>query len=264
MSAMQLDAIDHANCPATTGGECSLPDRIDAIRVHYRARNVPPMTLARIVHRAFDDTELTAWAIAKQAGMTPGSIHHYRSLLSDLAPALQEALAAKKLSFKEARALADIRPENRQLVASEPFVHGWLGGMHVERFVTLFKRAGNIDPRAALAKAQAGMKASTTKRGQIALATGRPTPRAKPRIIAAQARDLAANLDIYLLVPPSEVERMAVVSALRLLQSRVDKALGPLRAPQAHANGANGTYPRPAQKPGLSANGLRAYAGAER
>lgn len=266
MFAMQLDAGPeapagesgaHANCPAASGGVCISSDRIEAIRFHYQARDIGPLNMARVIEHGLIDTGLSSQSLARAAGLTPGGVHHYLSLLRDLAPELQTAVAERRLSFKEGRALADIRPVNRQLVAAEPFVAGWLSSVHIERFVTLFKQSTAPDPRDALKSVLEQLGTDGATQRPPAQKIQSPPPKVDPRDVVATALALAGSLDIYLMVPPPEVQRFAVVKALRLLQTRMDKATMPQNGHRTHENGAGGSLPRPAPNNGLSGNGFR-------
>lgn len=214
---------DAHTCPAAGGGECSL-EGTEAVRVHYRAGDLPPLDLARLIVRAGNETGMSDQEISRKIGVTAGALHHYRSLLQDLAPELQEALSKNKISFKEARALADIHPVNRQIIAAEPFVAGYLSSVHVEKYVILFK-AEKGDPRDVMNEVARMVHRPDARRSTIP-----PTPRPKPikcdpGAVACTALELAGALDLYLMTPMPEVARLKVRSALRVLQPRFTRAV---------------------------------------
>lgn len=210
-------------CSAISGGECSL-EGTEAVRVHYRAGDLPPLELARLIVRAGNETGLSDQEISRKIGVTAGALHHYRSLLQDLAPELQEELARGKISFKEARALADIRPINRQIIAAEPFVEGYLSSVQVEKYVILFK-ATQGEPRDVMNEVVRMVQKPDARRSTIP-----PTPRPKPikcdpGAVACTALTLAGELDLYLMTPMPEVARLKVRNALRVLQPRFTRAV---------------------------------------
>ena len=64
---------------------------------------------------------ITQQQLAKKTGVTPGTIHHYESLIKTLAPSLKKNVMNKELTFKEARSIADIDDHDRQIDLAKYF-----------------------------------------------------------------------------------------------------------------------------------------------
>lgn len=92
--------------------------------------------------------EITALAIpdpsatGKIIQITPGTIHHYTSILK-LPSSLLDALVSGDLTFKEARGLADLPDPERY---AQPFLNGRLSSVYIERYVSLAHDNPNYTP----------------------------------------------------------------------------------------------------------------------
>jgi ParB-like chromosome segregation protein Spo0J len=101
----------------------------------YHSSLVPPMDLGQAFISYRDKYDITQQELARRTGITPGTIHHYESLIRTLAPGLGGKVNSGELTFKEARSIADIDDHERQLEIAKPFVDGRLSSVHVERIV---------------------------------------------------------------------------------------------------------------------------------
>jgi len=106
----------------------------------YHSSLVPPMQLGRAFIQYRDKYGVTQQELARRTGITPGTIHHYESLIRTLAPGLGGKVDSGELTFKEARSIADIEDHERQMEIAKPFVDGVLSSVHVERIVDALER----------------------------------------------------------------------------------------------------------------------------
>ena len=110
----------------------------------YHGSLVPPMELGRAFMRYRDRHTVTQQELARRTGITPGTIHHYESLIRTLDPDLGKKVDSGELTFKEARSIADILGHRRQREIAAPFLDGRLSSVHVERVVGRAKTAPDI------------------------------------------------------------------------------------------------------------------------
>ena len=95
--------------------------------------NALAMGRAFFDHRQIYD--VTQQELSRRISVTPGTIHHYESLVKRLDRSLAERLKAGDLTFKEARSIADLDSHERQREIAAPFIDGVLSSGHVERVV---------------------------------------------------------------------------------------------------------------------------------
>ena len=110
----------------------------------YHSALVPPMQLGRAFMEYRDSHEITQQELARRTGITPGTIHHYESLIRTLDPDLGEKVDSGELTFKEARSIADIEDHVRQREIAKPFIEGRLSSVHVERIVGRAKTSATM------------------------------------------------------------------------------------------------------------------------
>ncbi len=101
----------------------------------YHHEKAPAMELGRSFLRHRERYGITQQELARRTGITPGTIHHYESLIRNLDPELGKKVDSGELTFKEARSIADIADYARQREIAEPFVSGRLSSVYVERVV---------------------------------------------------------------------------------------------------------------------------------
>ena len=172
---------------------------------------------------------VTQQELARRAGITPGTIHHYESLDTSLTPELKEQLRQGNLSFKEARSFADFTDKNgnpdcaRQLELAEPFVSGQMSSVHVERLTKLAKRypEHGLEVLLSMLKVRA-LPAPPPEQEQKPVAPADLTPPELPKMILdlAGALDMLANNGSI-----EEVLRLKLLPPLRILKPRFEAAL---------------------------------------
>lgn len=101
----------------------------------YREKLLNPLELGRVFIDVIDHLEITSQEFSRRTGITPGTVHHYMSMIQTLAPALQPLVASRELTFKVARSIADIEDYGRQIEAAKLFGPDALSSVYVESLV---------------------------------------------------------------------------------------------------------------------------------
>ncbi|MGB1748497.1 MAG: ParB/RepB/Spo0J family partition protein [Dehalococcoidia bacterium] len=131
--------------------ECTVKEEVTeqerwelSLAEQYHSALVTPMDLGRAFMEYRDQHEITQQELARRTGITPGTIHHYESLIRTLDPGLGEKVNSGELTFKEARSIADIDDHARQREIAQPFIDGRLSSVHVERIVGRAKTSATL------------------------------------------------------------------------------------------------------------------------
>ena len=212
----------------------------------YHNGLVPPMVMAKEFYTYRKSHGITQQELARRTGITPGTIHHYESLIRTLDPRLGKRVDAGDLTFKEARSIADIDGHKRQREIAEPFLSGRLSSVHVERIVGRAKSSPELTIEQLIAEVVEGAR--------------RPDPEPAPQPKAPEpelqqtashpmgittlentALMLAGELGALPLQVIPEYRRLNLISSLRILDSRLSTALAFLNSGQAVESG----VPRP-------------------
>ena len=196
------------------------------LRLSYQGSETCPITLGEKFLDFRKEFSITQQELAKKTGITPGTIHHYESLIKTLAPKLKINVKNKELTFKEARSIADIDDYDRQLQLAKPFLKGELSSVHVEKIVSLAKKHPATEVKVIIE--------SVTKGRQIVEAK-----KAEPEkkiienpidfgSIDARILKISAEIDLIQSEEIPEFKRLKLISSLRILQSRTQLALSSL------------------------------------
>ena len=196
------------------------------LRLLYQGSETCPITLGERFLEFRKGFSITQQELAKKTGITPGTIHHYESLIKTLAPSLKTHVKNKELTFKEARSIADIDDYDRQLKLAKPFLNGELSSVHVEKIVSLAKKHPASEVKVIIE--------SVTKGKQI-VEERKPEPEKKIvedtvdfNSIDARILKLSAEIDLIQSEEIPEFKRLKLISSLRILQSRTQLALSSL------------------------------------
>ena len=128
---------------------------LERLRQDYRAKRFSPLALGKALVTFRRKSGMKQRRLSKLLGTTPGVIHHYESLILKLDPWLAAKLDSGKLTFKEARCIADIDDLDRQWEIARPFIRGELSSTHVEPLVALAKRYPELAVSDLVARIQA-------------------------------------------------------------------------------------------------------------
>lgn len=188
----------------------------------YHHESVPPMEMGRAFLNYRERFGVSQQELARRTGITPGTIHHYESLVRNLAADLGEKVRSGELTFKEGRSIADIEGADRQREIAEPFVSGRLSSVYVEKVVGYAKKNPGMPIEQILEDVLKGTRAEDKVQNEA-----EPTPKIGVDIskLESAALRLAGELDAMQLQVIPEYRRLNTISALRILDSKVQSAM---------------------------------------
>ncbi len=196
------------------------------LRLSYQGSETCSITLGEKFLEFRNNFSITQQELAKKTGITPGTIHHYESLIKTLAPQLKINVKNKELTFKEARSIADIDNHDRQLQLAKPFLRGELSSVHVEKIVSLAKKHPTTEVKIIIESVTKGRQIVEEKKHE---------PEKKVienpvdfSSIDARILKLSAEIDLIQTEEIPEFKRLKLISSLRILQSRTQLALSSL------------------------------------
>ncbi|MBI2642506.1 MAG: ParB N-terminal domain-containing protein [Candidatus Wildermuthbacteria bacterium] len=221
---------------------------------YYHHEDLPPMSMGKAFLRHRDRFGVSQQELARRTGITPGTIHHYESLVRHLAPDLAEKVEKGLLTFKEARSIADITDYERQREIAEPFVAGRLSSVYVEKVVGYAKKAPERPIQEVLEDVLRGTKAAAKmKKPEQAPRAGVDLNRLETSVL-----EVAGVIDAVQLQTVPEYRRLKLISTLRILEAKTKIALGFLSAGQAREAVIPRSFTRPV--PLATENGFHAEA----
>lgn len=196
----------------------------------YREGSLGPTSLGRAFLSHRERFGVTAQQLSRRTGITAGTIHHYESVVLDLAPDLSASVDRGVLSFKEARAIADLPTHDRQRDIAQPFLSGRLSSVHVEKVVALAKRRPELDVEEVIRQAISGTTAARTVPPPI---EQRQPVKVTVTDLECQIVQVAGLLDAATLGQIPECYALRLRSRLQLLLEkghRLAQALSPTKA----------------------------------
>jgi len=229
------EKIHLANEKGEDSVECNLASELNleqkgalSLRLLYQSSDICPINLGE-EFLAFRETfSVTQQELAKKTGITPGTIHHYESLIKTLAPSLKKHVKEKNLTFKEARSIADIEDHEKQFELAKPFLEGILSSVHVEKIVSLAKK---------YPKVEVNMIIESVTKGKPIVEKALEVDKVDNKIeansidfntIESRVLDLSTEIDLIQSEEIPEFKRLKLISSLRILQSRTQLALSSL------------------------------------
>ncbi len=212
--------------------ECTVKETVSpqerwelSLSEQYHSSMVPAMTLGRAFMEYRDTHEVTQQELARRTGITPGTIHHYESLIRTLDPSLGEKVNSGELTFKEARSIADIEDYTRQREIAQPFVEGRLSSVHVERIVGRAKTASTLTIEEIIQEVVNGKRALERYVNPAPILRPAKPVEADTQLIENAVLKIAGELDALQLQVIPEYRRLKLISSLRILDSRLKSAL---------------------------------------
>lgn len=190
----------------------------------YHHEKAPAMELGRSFLRHRDRYGITQQELARRTGITPGTIHHYESLIRNLDPELGKKVDSGELTFKEARSIADIADYARQREIAAPFVSGRLSSVYVERVVGRAKSFPGQSIEELLDAAVNGTRPAAAPVPDPEPRRAEPVEQ-QPQDIEGVVLQIAGQLDSLPLQTIPEYRRLKLISTLRILDSRVQLVL---------------------------------------
>jgi|ETNmetMinimDraft_35_1059890.scaffolds.fasta_scaffold27703_2 ParB-like chromosome segregation protein Spo0J len=212
--------------------ECTVKEEVTtqerwelSLSEQYHSSLVPAMELGRAFMEYRDSHEVTQQELARRTGITPGTIHHYESLIRTLDPGLGERVDSGELTFKEARSIADIEDHIRQREIAQPFIDGRLSSVHVERIVGRAKTSATLSIEDIIEEVVNGKRAPEHKPEPAPIIQPAIPVEADTALIENAVLKIAGELEAMQLQVIPEYRRLKLISSLRILDSRLKSAL---------------------------------------
>jgi len=169
--------------------------------------------------------------VANRLDTTVGQVHHYRSLVTRLAPELQAAISADILRFKVGRALTRITDYNRQKAIAKLFIDGACSSVLAESIIKLAGDHRDWDTAKLLSVASgqgvAGYRSPTVRETHApvkARVVAKPLPKVRdandlPREILWMAGAMKIGADR----PMTIAEKATIATTLHNLRAAADE-----------------------------------------
>lgn len=198
------------------------------LRLLYQRSEICPINLGEEFLSFREKFSITQQELAKKTGITPGTIHHYESLIKTLAPLLKEHVKQKNLTFKEARSIADIEDHEKQYELAKPFLDGILSSVHVEKIVSLAKKHPSVEVKVVIESVTKGKPIIE----KVPIETKEDLSKEENSIdfesIELRILSLSTEIDLIQSEEIPEFKRLKLISSLRILQGRTQLALSSL------------------------------------
>ena len=233
----------------------------------YFSSLLPPIKMAEAFIRYREKYHVTQQELARRTGITAGTVHHYESLRRTLSPKLQIHVDGGKLTFKEARCIADLDGYKRQEELAQPFVDAKLSSVHVEELIA--KAKSNPETSSAeliaefvgeeqdeeeetiieIAEVETPKNGSATNGLELVHSDRADDAYDDLEAMQKDAFLLAGSLEKLASAEIPEYRRLRLVSTLRILSSRLNIALDHLNRQKAIGvkRSLNGNHKRAAQ-----------------
>lgn len=211
----------------------------------YFSSLLPPMKMAEAFISFRKKYGISQQELARRTRITAGTIHHYESLLKTLAPALRKHVDNGELTFKEARGIADIDGHERQVEMAQPFIDGTLSSVYVEELVSRAKSDAEATVQQLVVEAIGEPEPEESVEEPVPMTVASDSmhdldPRVSTNgavseldVLQEAAFRLAGRLEGLSGSEVPEYRRLRMISTLRILQARVESALGQLNGGQA-------------------------------
>jgi DNA-binding XRE family transcriptional regulator len=206
------------------------------LRLLYQSTEICPINLGEQFLSFRNKFTVTQQELAKKTGITPGTIHHYESLIKTLEPSLKIHVQNKNLTFKEARSIADIDDHLKQLELAKPFLDGTLSSVHVEKIVSLVKKHSKLDVKEIIDSVIKGKPVQEKENNLRDEKDIISTPEVNLSSIETKILEISAEIDLIQTQQIPEFKRLKLISSLRILQSRTQLALSSLNTPAREFN----------------------------
>ena len=187
-----------------------------------------PMDLGGSFIKYREKYDITQQELARRTGITPGTIHHYESLIRTLNPKLGEALTQGLLTFKEARSIADLDDHDRQMEIAKPFIEGKLSSVYVEKIVGRAKIASMLTVDQIIDEVVNGKKSHVPIKNENLGRIERKSNSPSTELIENSILKIAGELEALQIKNIPEYRRLKLISSLRILETRLKYSLNNL------------------------------------
>ena len=206
--------------------DCNIKEKIEDIasinlsEIYFSGLKTPTEIAKEFINFR-KSNNISQQELSRRTGITPGTIHHYESLIKKLNPLLLKALDKGELTFKEARCIADIDDFDIQKEISKPFISGEVSSVYVEKIIGNIKK----NPKTPIEK----IFKSVIDGNEI-----KPRENKEKEIINIESKELsieekilnfAMELDSVKDEEIPEYRRLRVISTLKILDSKIKSTL---------------------------------------
>ena len=206
--------------------DCNIKEKIEDIasinlsEIYFSGLKTPTEIAKEFINFR-KSNNISQQELSRRTGITPGTIHHYESLIKKLNPLLLKALDKGELTFKEARCIADIDDFDIQQEISKPFISGEVSSVYVEKIIGNIKK----NPKTPIEK----IFKSVIDGNEIT-----PRENKEKEIINIESKELsieekilnfAMELDSVKDEEIPEYRRLRVISTLKILDSKIKSTL---------------------------------------
>ena len=159
--------------------------------------------------------------LSRRTGITPGTIHHYESLIKKLDPKLLSYLDKGQLTFKEARCIADLEDFSLQNKIAKPFIEGKISSVYVEKVIRNVKNNPKISYEKIIKNVVDGVDLSTEKEN----ISKEIKKEIKNTSIEEKILNFSIELESISEEDIPEYRRLRVISSLKILDSKIKSSL---------------------------------------
>ena len=206
--------------------ECTIKESIfdiEAINLSeiYFSGLKTPTTIAKEFIEFRKLRKISQQELSRRTGITPGTIHHYESLIKKLDPKLLSYLDEGKLTFKEARSIADLEDFDLQNEIAKPFIEGKISSVYVEKIIKNVKKNPKTSLDKIIKNVVNGVEVSINKEkfvSEISVVENNLS-------IEEKILNLSIELESISEEEIPEYRRLRVISSLKILDSKIKSSL---------------------------------------
>ena len=196
---------------------------IDALNLSeiYFSGLKTPTKIAKDFIEFREKNNISQQELSRRTGITPGTIHHYESLIKKLNPILLKFLDQGQLTFKEARSIADLDNFELQTNIAKPFIEGRISSVYVEKIIGNIKRNPKLSIDQIIKNVINGIEIKENK----PKISEKIYPEKKEETIEEKILNFAIELGSMNEDDIPEYRRLRVISSLKILDSKIKSSL---------------------------------------
>jgi len=180
-----------------------------------------PTNIAKDFIEFREKNNISQQELSRRTGITPGTIHHYESLIKKLNPILLKYLDQGQLTFKEARSIADLDNFDLQYNIAKPFIEGNVSSVYVEKIIANIKRNPKLPIDQIIRSVVKGIEIKDKKSKVLETIYEDK----KEESIEEKILNFAIELDSMNEDDIPEYRRLRVISSLKILDSKIKSSL---------------------------------------
>jgi len=206
--------------------ECNIKEKIEDIEslnlseVYFSGLKTPSK-IAKDFIKFRSANNISQQELSRRTGITPGTIHHYESLIKKLSPVLLKSLDEGDLTFKEARCIADIDNFEKQNEIAKPFISGDISSVYVEKIIGKIKKNPKTPLDKIVNSVINGKDLNTSRKNEEVVIK----EEVKNLSIEEKILHFAIELDSVKEEEIPEYRRLRVISTLKILDSKIKSTL---------------------------------------